>query len=77
MQMDILVFHGTSRGYEASCGCPEFDYASDIIYIACDPITLARDINYLKSDYNIKSVIGLDMFSFTYHVECVCVLSLK
>ena len=33
MQMDILVFHGTNRGYEASCGCPEFDYASDIIYI--------------------------------------------
>ena len=51
--------------------------ASDIIYIACDPITLARDINYLKGDYNIKSVIGFDMFSFTYHVECVCVLSLK
>ena len=33
MQMDILVFHGTSRGYEALFGCPELDYASNIIYI--------------------------------------------
>lgn len=51
--------------------------ASDIIYIACDPITLARDVNYLKSDYNVKSVIGLDMFSFTYHVETICYLTKK
>ena len=51
--------------------------ANDIIYIACDPITLARDINYLKNDYSIKSVIGLDMFSFTYHVETICYLTKK
>ncbi len=51
--------------------------ADTIIYIACDPITLARDINYLKNDYGVKTAVGLDMFGFTYHVECVSVLYRK
>ena len=51
--------------------------ADNIIYIACDPITLARDINYLKNDYVVKTAVGLDMFGFTYHVECVSVLYRK
>ena len=51
--------------------------ASKIIYVACDPVTLIRDINYLKDEYDVKTVIGLDMFPFTYHVECVSVLHRK
>lgn len=51
--------------------------ADNIIYIACDPITLARDLNYLKNDYVVKTAVGLDMFGFTYHVECVSVLYRK
>ncbi len=46
-----------------------------IIYISCDPVTLARDLNILKENYSIKSFYLLDMFSYTYHVECVCVLN--
>lgn len=46
-----------------------------IIYIACDPVTLSRDIKVLSSDYDIQKVYLLDMFSYTYHVECVCVLN--
>ena len=51
--------------------------AKDIIYIACDPITLARDINYLKDDYSVKTIVGLDMFPYTYHVETLVVLERK
>lgn len=51
--------------------------AKDIIYIACDPITLARDINYLKDDYKVKTIIGLDMFPYTYHIETLGVLEKK
>lgn len=46
-----------------------------IVYISCDPITLARDINNLKELYNLEKIYLLDMFSYTYHVECVCVLN--
>lgn len=51
--------------------------AKKIIYISCDPMTLARDINKLEEKYEIKKYYLLDMFSYTYHVECVCVLKLK
>ena len=49
----------------------------DIIYISCDPMTLARDLNILKDSYNVKELYVADMFSYTFHVECVCVLKLK
>ncbi len=46
-----------------------------IIYISCNPITLARDINQLKEDYDLKDISLFDMFPNTYHVECICVLN--
>lgn len=45
-----------------------------IIYVSCDPVTLARDLKILKTKYNIKEVTLVDMFPNTYHVECVCLL---
>ena len=48
-----------------------------IVYVSCDPGTLARDIDYLKEYYNLKEVTPVDMFPNTYHVECVCLLMKK
>ena len=48
-----------------------------IIYVSCDPITMARDINLLSNNYELVEVTPYDMFPNTYHVECVCVLKLK
>ncbi|MBP3460810.1 MAG: 23S rRNA (uracil(1939)-C(5))-methyltransferase RlmD [Bacilli bacterium] len=48
-----------------------------IVYVSCDPVTLARDLEILKDYYDIKEITPVDMFSNTYHVECVCVLKLK
>lgn len=47
-----------------------------LIYVSCDPMTLARDIKKLDS-YEVVSIKGFNMFPNTYHVECVCVLKLK
>ena len=49
----------------------------NIIYVSCDPITLARDLKLLEDDYNIIEITPYDMFSNTYHVECVSLLSNK
>jgi 23S rRNA (uracil1939-C5)-methyltransferase len=46
-----------------------------IIYTSCDPLTLIRDLKELTKSYNIKEINLLDMFSYTYHVESVCVLN--
>lgn len=50
---------------------------SKIIYISCNPATLARDIALLDESYNIGEVQPVDMFPYTSHVECVTVLYAK
>jgi len=50
---------------------------SKIIYTSCNPQTLLRDLKILKDFYEIKEVYALDMFSYTYHVETVCILEKK
>lgn len=48
-----------------------------IIYISCNPLTLARDIKLLNDYYNIEDIILLDMFPNTEHVESICVFERK
>ncbi len=48
-----------------------------ILYVSCDPMTLMRDLKSLEDEYEIKELNLLDMFSYTYHVESVCILNLK
>ena len=48
-----------------------------IIYVSCDPMTLIRDLKKLEDGYEIKELNLLDMFSYTYHVETVCILEKK
>ena len=50
---------------------------SKIIYISCNPATLARDISLLEEKYELKTLQPVDMFPFTSHVECVTVMYLK
>lgn len=47
-----------------------------IVYVSCDPVTLARDLNLLNEKYDCIGITPVDMFSRTYHVECVCLLEL-
>jgi len=48
-----------------------------VVYISCNPATLARDLKILENEYEIKEVTPVDMFSFTSHVEGVATLQLK
>ena len=46
-----------------------------VVYVSCDPETLARDVDILvRGGFEVASVDPLDMFPQTYHVECVTTL---
>jgi tRNA/tmRNA/rRNA uracil-C5-methylase (TrmA/RlmC/RlmD family) len=46
-----------------------------IVYVACDPAALARDVGYLAAHgYTLSRVRAFDLFPHTHHVEAVAVL---
>ena len=47
-----------------------------IIYVSCDTQSLANNLVDL-TNYEIKKFYILDMFSYTYHIECFCILDKK
>ena len=49
-----------------------------IVYISCNPATMARDIKlYQELGYELKKVQPVDLFPQTHHVECVVLLQRK
>lgn len=43
-----------------------------IVYVSCDPSTLARDLKILLgAGYTLESVVVFDLFPQTYHIETV------
>lgn len=73
---DVIVLNPPRSGLHADV--TEFlenaPVARAIVYVSCDPATLARDISRLPS-YGIQTVRAFDMFPQTAHVETVCVLT--
>lgn len=49
-----------------------------LVYVSCDPATLARDLKLLTAGgYEVKRVRAVDAFCHSVHVETVCLLSAK
>lgn len=51
--------------------------AKRIVYVSCNPATLARDLSQMQEHYHTIEIQPVDMFPHTYHVESVAKLSRK
>jgi len=49
-----------------------------IVYISCNPATLARDIKeFVQSGYELNRAVPVDLFPHTFHIEAACRLTLR
>lgn len=75
---DVIIMDPPRKG-----STPEFINAvkriapERVVYVSCDPVTLARDLALFKDAYQIEKVQPVDMFPNSMHVETVCLLTLK
>jgi 23S rRNA (uracil1939-C5)-methyltransferase len=51
--------------------------AKKIVYVSCNPTTMARDVKIIKENYTLTKIQPVDMFPQTYHIETVVLLERK
>ncbi|MEF3401421.1 23S rRNA (uracil-5-)-methyltransferase RumA, partial [Listeria monocytogenes] len=49
--------------------------AKQLVYVSCNPSTLARDLALLAKKYRIRYMQPVDMFPQTAHIECIGLLT--
>ncbi len=74
---DVVIIDPPRKGSTRElCECLSRLCVPKVVYVSCDPTTLARDCTYFRElGYNIGDVQPFDMFPRTGHVECVVLLS--
>jgi 23S rRNA (uracil1939-C5)-methyltransferase len=69
---DLLVIDPPRAGMHKDVLRKVVDMAPErIVYVSCNPATMARDFLSLKEKYTIDAVQPVDMFPHTYHIESV------
>jgi len=72
MQPDVMIIDPPRVGMHNDVVKQVLQIAPQrIVYVSCNPATLARDIGMLKSRYQIIEVQPVDMFPHTHHIESV------
>lgn len=72
---DVLIIDPPRAGMHKDVMAGVMDLAvKRVIYVSCNPATLARDLSILGEAYDVLEIQPVDMFPQTYHVEAVAKL---
>jgi 23S rRNA (uracil1939-C5)-methyltransferase len=77
LRADVVVLDPPRKGCDESLLQLLADMQPDrIVYVSCNPSTLARDLKFLaEHGFNIQEAQPVDMFPWTSHVECVVLIT--
>lgn len=77
IKADVMVVDPPRKGCDVSLLNTMIQMAPKrIVYVSCDPATLARDVKILvEGGYEVNKVQPVDMFPMTGHVECVVLMT--
>ena len=57
---------------EEGAAIKDFMSPDRVVYVSCDPATMARDLKlFTEQNYSVKEITPFDMFPRTGHIECV------
>ncbi len=72
---DIAIFDPPRKGlHQSMVDAIKNSSFKKLVYVSCNPETLARDAGFLKAHYRLSKLKGFDMFPHTEHLECVAML---
>jgi 23S rRNA (uracil1939-C5)-methyltransferase len=75
---DVIVLDPPRPGLTSECLRRVLEADSErIVYISCNPATLARDLKKMKEKYEVQSIRMVDFFPNTYHIEALVLLRRK
>lgn len=74
---DVVVLDPPRKGCgEALCHTVSDMAPARVVYVSCDPATLARDLTYFAANgYHLVTAVPVDLFPRTRHIETVVLLS--
>jgi len=77
-KFDVIILDPPRPGLTSEVVKKVLEALSDtIVYISCNPSTLARDLKKLKGTYDVQSVQMIDFFPNTFHIEAAALLKRK
>ena len=75
---DVVVIDPPRSGMHKDVVAKTRDLATEkMVYVSCNPATMARDLAEMKDSYEVMEIQPVDMFPHTYHVESVAKLARK
>ena len=77
-KFDIVLLDPPRQGLHPDVARKILDSSpGKIVYISCNPATLARDLRKFSERYNVDSLRMIDFFPNTYHVEALAFMTLR